>query len=93
VAVHRQRRPPLLGWPVEQNRPDLDPNQKVATTPPEIRSDEPRLERRIPVLDHFVASIKNGLQPEPSVADNRRTLPTVFGAIRSAEEKREIVLG
>jgi predicted dehydrogenase len=66
--------------------------ERPRQTAQEIRSDEPILERRIPVVNHFVASIKNGVQPEPSVADNRRTLAAVFGAIKSVEEKREIVL-
>ncbi len=58
----------------------------------ELMSYEPVSERRIPVLEHFVESIKNGMQPEPSILDNRKTLAVVFGSIESVQEKKEIWL-
>jgi hypothetical protein len=43
-------------------------------------------------LEHFVESIKNGMQPEPSILDNRKTLAVVFGSIESVQKKKEIWL-
>jgi predicted dehydrogenase len=58
----------------------------------ELMTYEPVSERRIPVLEHFVESIKNRVQPEPSILDNRKTLAVVFGSIESVQEKKEIWL-
>jgi predicted dehydrogenase len=58
----------------------------------ELMTYEPVSERRIPVLEHFVESIKNGMQPEPSILDNRKTLAVVFGSIQSVQKKKEIWL-
>jgi len=49
-------------------------------------------DRRVPVLDHFVESIRHGRQPEPSVWDNIRVLRAVFGCIESSISGREIFL-
>jgi predicted dehydrogenase len=58
----------------------------------ELLAHEPVSERRIPVLEHFIESIKNGVQPQPSILDNRKTLAVVFGSIESVQQKREIWL-
>jgi predicted dehydrogenase len=49
-------------------------------------------DRRVPVLDHFVESILQGRQPEPSVWDNLRVLRAVFSCIESSNSGREIFL-
>jgi len=50
------------------------------------------VDRRVPVLEHFVRSITHGKQPEPSVYDNLKMLRAIFGCIDSAMSGREIVL-
>ncbi|PWT78567.1 MAG: hypothetical protein C5B58_15095 [Acidobacteria bacterium] len=50
------------------------------------------LDRRVPVLDHFVESILRGTQPEPSVWDNVRVLSAVFGCIESISTRSEVLL-
>jgi predicted dehydrogenase len=50
------------------------------------------LDRRIPVLDHFIESITHGRQPEPGVADNLKMLRAVFACIESANVGGEIDL-
>jgi predicted dehydrogenase len=50
------------------------------------------LDRRVPVLDHFVDSILHGTQPEPSVWDNVRVLSAVFGCIESIGSRSEVRL-
>jgi predicted dehydrogenase len=49
-------------------------------------------DRRVPVLNHFIESITNGRQPEPSVWDNLKMLRAVFGCIESSTVGREIFL-
>ena len=58
----------------------------------ELMSIEPVQERRILLLEHFIHKIEQGKQPEPSIADNRKTLAAVFGCLDSVLEKREIRL-
>jgi predicted dehydrogenase len=58
--------------------------------PRELLTHEPVWERRLPVLEHFIASIKQGEQPEPSVVDNRKTLAVVFGSLESVLKKAEV---
>src|SRR5262249_41222109 len=58
----------------------------------ELMTDEPVWERRIPVLEHFIESIKEGKQPEPSILDNRKTLAVVFGSLESVLKKGEVRL-
>jgi predicted dehydrogenase len=60
--------------------------------PQELLTHEPVWERRLPVLEHFIASIKRGEQPEPSVVDNRKTLAVVFGSLESVLKKTEVRL-
>ena len=50
------------------------------------------LDRRVPVLDHFVDSILHGAQPEPSVWDNVGVLSAVFGCIESISSRSEVRL-
>jgi len=57
-----------------------------------IQFEETIIDRRVPVLDHFIESISNGSQPEPSVQDNLRTLRAVFGCIDSTAAGGEILL-
>jgi predicted dehydrogenase len=59
----------------------------------ELLTQEPIWERRLPVLEHFVESIKRGKQPEPSILDNRKTLAVVFGSLESVLKKAEVRLG
>jgi predicted dehydrogenase len=49
-------------------------------------------DRRIPVLEHFIESILNGRQPEPSVWDNRKMLRAVFGCVESLTSGRQVFL-
>jgi predicted dehydrogenase len=56
----------------------------------ELITHEPVQERRLPVLEHFINSISQGQQPEPSILDNRKTLAVVFGSIESVLAKTEI---
>jgi hypothetical protein len=58
--------------------------------PQELLTHEPVWERRLPVLEHFIASIKQGEQPEPSIFDNRKTLAVVFGSLESVLKKTEV---
>jgi predicted dehydrogenase len=58
----------------------------------ELMTYEPVSERRIPLLEHFLESVKKGAQPEPSILDNRKTLAVVFGSIESVEQKKEVWL-
>jgi predicted dehydrogenase len=60
--------------------------------PRELLTHEPIWERRFPVLEHFIESIKEGRQPEPSIQDNRKTLAVVFGSLESVLEKKEVRL-
>ena len=60
--------------------------------PQELLTHEPVWERRLPVLEHFIASIKRGEQPEPSVVDNRKTLAVLFGSLESVLKKTEVRL-
>jgi predicted dehydrogenase len=50
------------------------------------------IERRQPVLEHFISAINNGEQPQPSVKDNIRTLGAVFGAVDSIEKGVQVEL-
>jgi predicted dehydrogenase len=50
------------------------------------------VDRRVPVLEHFIHSITHGKQPEPSVSDNLKMLQAIFGCIESARSGRELVL-
>jgi predicted dehydrogenase len=58
----------------------------------ELMSVEPVEERRLPLLEHFIDSIERGEQPEPSIADNRKTLSVVFGSLQSVLTKQEVKL-
>jgi predicted dehydrogenase len=60
--------------------------------PRELLTHEPIWERRLPVLEHFVESIKGAKQPEPSILDNRKTLAVVFGSLESVLKKKEVRL-
>ncbi|HET9377448.1 MAG TPA: Gfo/Idh/MocA family oxidoreductase [Chthoniobacterales bacterium] len=60
--------------------------------PQELLTSEPIWERRLPVLEHFVGSIREGKQPEPSIHDNRKTLAVVFGSLESVLKKAEVRL-
>ena len=60
--------------------------------PRELLTHEPIWERRLPVLEHFVESIKEAKQPEPSILDNRKTLAVVFGSLESVLKKKEVRL-
>jgi predicted dehydrogenase len=58
-----------------------------------IAFEESIVDRRGPVLNHFVESVLKGGQPEPSVWDNARVLRAVFGCIESLSKGGEIDLG
>jgi len=58
----------------------------------ELMSNEPVQERRLPLLEHFIDSIEQGQQPEPSIEDNRKTLAVVFGSLESVLKKQELRL-
>ncbi len=60
--------------------------------PQKLLAHEPIWERRLPVLEHFIKSIKRGKQPEPGVLDNRKTLAIVFGSLESLVTKAEVRL-
>jgi predicted dehydrogenase len=60
--------------------------------PQELLTSEPIWERRLPVLEHFIGSIREGKQPEPSIYDNRKTLAVVFGSLESVLKKAEVRL-
>ncbi len=49
-------------------------------------------DRRVPVLDHFIESITNGRQPEPSIFDNLKMLRAVFGCVESSTVRHEVFL-
>jgi predicted dehydrogenase len=66
--------------------------ERPAGTLEKIPFEESVGERRVPVLDHFIESIRHGRQPEPSVWDNLKVLRAVFGCIESATLGREIFL-
>jgi predicted dehydrogenase len=58
----------------------------------ELMSVEPVQERRLPLLEHFIDSIEQRQQPEPSIEDNRKTLAVVFGSLESVLKKQEVRL-
>ncbi|MBV8814768.1 MAG: Gfo/Idh/MocA family oxidoreductase [Verrucomicrobia bacterium] len=58
----------------------------------ELMPVEPVQERRVPLLEHFIDSIERAEQPQPSVADNQKTLAVVFASIESVVKKREVKL-
>jgi|GEM_PF-2476555 len=58
----------------------------------ELMSIEPVQERRLSLLEHFIDSIAQGRQPEPSIDDNRKTLAVVFGSLESVLKKKEVRL-
>jgi predicted dehydrogenase len=62
-------------------------------TPRELMTHEPIWERRLPVLEHFIRSIRDGAQPEPSILDNRKTLAAVFASLESVLKKVEVRVG
>lgn len=49
-------------------------------------------DRRFPVLKHFLDAIEAGVQPEPAIPDNLRTLRVVFACVESVEKQTEIGL-
>jgi predicted dehydrogenase len=60
--------------------------------PERIPFEESVMDRRVPVLDHFIESVTHGRQPEPSVSDNLKVLRAVFGCIESCTVGHEILL-
>ena len=56
----------------------------------ELMSVEAVQERRLPLLEHFIDSIEQRQQPEPSIEDNRKTLSVVFGSLESVLKKQEV---
>ena len=60
--------------------------------PERIPFEESVMDRRVPVLDHFIESVTHGRQPEPSVSDNLKVLRAVFGCIESSTVGHEILL-
>ncbi len=58
----------------------------------QIPFEESIVDRRVPVLNHFIEKIANGQQPEPSVWDNLKVLRAVFGCIESSTVGREVLL-
>jgi predicted dehydrogenase len=60
--------------------------------PRELLSLEPVQERRLPLLEHFIDSLERGQQPQPSIADNRKTLAVVFGSLESVLKRQEVRL-
>jgi predicted dehydrogenase len=58
--------------------------------PRELMTLEPVQERRLPLLEHFIDSLEQGQQPQPSIEDNRKTLAVVFGSLESVLIKREV---
>jgi predicted dehydrogenase len=60
--------------------------------PRELMAHEPIWERRLPLLEHFIQCIDQGVQPEPGIVDNRKTLAVVFGSLESVLKKKEIRL-
>jgi predicted dehydrogenase len=55
-----------------------------------INFTESVVDRRTPLLGHFIDAIEKGEQPQPSVSDNIRTFRTVLGCIDSIERKSEV---
>ena len=58
----------------------------------ELLSVEAVQERRLPLLEHFIDSIGRGQQPEPSIADNCKTLAVVFGSLEAVLKQQEVRL-
>ena len=50
------------------------------------------VERRAPLLDHFINAVEKGEQPQPSLKDNIRTFRAVFGCVDSIEQRTEVHL-
>jgi predicted dehydrogenase len=64
--------------------------ERPGGVPERLRFEETVLDRRAPVLDHFVAAVSDGAQPQPSVEDNLKMLGAVFACIDSINQKREV---
>jgi predicted dehydrogenase len=66
--------------------------ERPGEVPERVLFEESILDRRVPVLDHFIESVLHGRQPEPSVFDNLKVLRAVFGCVESCIVGHEIVL-
>ena len=66
--------------------------QRAGKPPERLPFRESVVDRRVPVLEHFIHSITRGKQPEPSVSDNLKMLRAIFGCIDSATSGRELLL-
>jgi predicted dehydrogenase len=66
--------------------------ERPGGAPEKILFEESIADRRVPVLDHFIESVTNGRQPEPSVADNLKVLRAVFACIESCVVQHEILV-
>jgi predicted dehydrogenase len=64
--------------------------QRPRSSPERLAFEETVLDRRVPVLDHFVEAISRGAQPQPGVEDNLKMLGAVFACIDSINQKREV---
>lgn len=66
--------------------------QKPNEEPVRMDFTETVTDRRVPVLNQFLDSVAAGVQPEPSIPDNLRTLSVVFACVDSIERQTEITL-
>ena len=88
-------------WRIEGPRGTIDWSASAIThhhlhrTAERISREVPRLEvppAEVAILDEFVASIREGREPECSAADNLKSLAMVFAAIESAKAGRRVDL-
>jgi predicted dehydrogenase len=66
--------------------------QHPGKPPEKVRFQEFVTDRRHPVLAHFIDALSRGLQPEPGVRDNLKTLQAAFGCARSLLTGSEVLL-
>jgi predicted dehydrogenase len=66
--------------------------QHPGKQPEKVPFQESVTDRRHPVLAHFIEAVSGGLQPEPGVRDNLRTLRAALGCAQSMLTRSEVLL-
>jgi predicted dehydrogenase len=66
--------------------------QRPGKQPEKVPFRESVTDRRHPVLAHFIEAVSRGLQPEPGVRDNLKTLYAALGCVRSLLTGAEVLL-
>jgi predicted dehydrogenase len=66
--------------------------QRPGKQPQEVPFRESIIDRRHPVLAHFIDAVTRGLPPEPGVRDNLKTLGVALGCVQSLLTGSEVLL-